>query len=120
MSDDVETVNRLEYLLEKLCQPREREKIDRIKIALKQSTPKSSILYKLATNYKEYYLKFSHRHNFFIRSRFGPFTHSGKFQKRVHKVEHSFDVVSIQSTTANCNFTNDQHNVSEKKALDIW
>ena len=37
--------------------------------------------------------------------------------QRIHKGEHSFDVVSIQSMTANCNFANDQHNVSEKKLL---
>ena len=56
-----------------------------------------------------------HRH-FFIQS-FGPFTHSVKFQKSIYTVEHSFDVVSIQSMTGNCNFANDQHNVSEKKLL---
>ena len=100
---------------------RKRKNRERIKRILKRSTPKSSILNELATNYKDYYyrsyLKLWHRHNFFTQT-FLPFKHSGKVQKSIPTAQnYSICVSNRSSMPGKCNFADKQHYVAEKKLL---
>ena len=90
----------------------------RIKHIVRTSTPKSCILNELANNYKEYYLKFVHRHNFFTQF-FGFLLHTVKVQNKIHTSELSVlsYVANSQSTNANCHLANEEYCVSEKKFL---
>ena len=100
---------------------RKRKNRERIKRILKRSTPKSSILNELATNYKDYYyrsyLKLWHRHNFFTQT-FLPFKHSGKVQNSIPTAQNDSICVSNRSSMpGKCNFADKQHYVAEKKLL---
>ena len=58
----------------------------KVKQFLKHSTPTSSVLNHIATNYKEYYLKFIHRHKFLSQS-FAALKHIHKAKKRICTLE---------------------------------
>ena len=101
---------------------RKRKNRQRIKHILRTSTPKSSILNELANNYKEYYLKFVPRYNFFTQS-FGHLSHSVKVQNKIHTAGYSdlsYLANSQSIINANCNFANEDYCVSGKKALKVW
>lgn len=91
-----------------------------MKHVLKRSTPASSILNKLATNFKECCLKSAHMQYFFIMT-FWYFTPSVDFVK-VHKsidiVEYSLPYVPFNSPCGNSNFANQQY--YGKKAFNVW
>ena len=111
-----------EYLSKKLSAMRKRKNRQIIKHILRTSTLKSSILNELANNYKEYYLKFVPRYNFFTQS-FGHLSHSVKVQNKIHTAGYSdlsYLANSQSIINANCNFANEDYCVSGKKALKVW
>ena len=102
---------------------RKRKNRQRIKRVLRRSTPKSSILNMLATNYKDFYVKFVHRRNFFTQS-FRHIKHSSKIQKSNYRAQNSLCYVSehalnsdLTTVPNNCNCVNEQYCVSYQTLL---
>ena len=90
----------------------------KVKQFLKHSTPTSSVLNHIATNYKEYYLKFIHRHKFLSQS-FAALKHIHKAKKRSCTSHHPTTMCVLNSSTIlkNAIFDNDKFCVSDKKLM---
>ena len=81
----------------------------KVKQFLKHSTPTSSVLNHIAINYKEYYLKFIHRHKFLSQS-FAALKHIHKAKKRICTSHHPTTTCVLNSSTIlkNAIFDNDK------------
>ena len=90
----------------------------KVKQFLKHSTPTSSVLNHIATNYKEYYLKFIHRHKFLSQS-FAALKHIHKAKKRSCTSHHPTTMCVLNSSTIlkNAIFDNNKFCVSDKKLM---
>ena len=85
----------------------------KLKRILRTSAPNSSSMYKLATDYKSWYVNFVHRSNCFFSTFFRLPKYCTKVQKCTSKTQSS--LFSKYYNSSNCHFDYEQYCVSKRK-----